>query len=156
MIIEEILKIENHPIEDEIGKLENDLYNEFRGGRDRNDILILLNSDIDSMRYYGCDILNETRINNIYLVKKIIDKLCEILKKDNYDMNRLRAFHALYGIYLDNQDIIGLFNLCEEMKSNKDQMIKRSSIRFLEKYNTAPLNFTFQEFKNHLFNNNFF
>jgi len=156
MIIEEILKIENHPIEDEIGKLENDLYNEFRGGRDRNDILILLNSDIDSMRYYGCDILNETRINNIYLVKKIIDKLCEILKKDNSDMNRLRAFHALYGVYLENEDIIGLFHLCEEMKSNEDQMIKRSSIRFLEKYNTAPLNFTFQEFKNHLFNNNFF
>lgn len=70
MIIEEILKIKNHPKEDEIGKLEDDLYNEFRGGRDRNDILILLNSDIDYMRYYGCDILNETRINDVKYVKK--------------------------------------------------------------------------------------
>lgn len=152
MIIEELLKINNHPNEDEIGKLENDLYNEFRGGRDRNDILILLNSDVDYMRYYGCDILNETRINNIYLVKKIMDKLYDILKNDVNDINRIRAYHALYGIYLDNEDVMGLYLLCEEMKNNKEIMIKKSAIKFIDKYNSAPKNYNFQEFKQHLFN----
>jgi len=151
MIIEDVLKIINHPKEDEIAKLENDLYNDFRSGRDRNDILILLNSSLDLMRFYGCDILNETRINDIYLVKKIMNRLYEILTKDTYDSNRLKAYHALYGIYLDNEDIDGLYRLNKETRNSDDLMIKNDSIRFLKLYNDAPNNYTFEEFKRHLF-----
>lgn len=151
MIIEEFLKIKNYTDKDEIGMLMNDLYNEFRGGRDRNDILILLNSDIDYMRYYGCDILNETRINDVKYVKKIMDKLYDILINDISVNNSIRAYDALYGIYLDNKDINGLLLLCEEMKDNTEPMIKQGSIEFLEKYKTAPENYTFDEFTKHLF-----
>ncbi|MET3536558.1 hypothetical protein [Chryseobacterium limigenitum] len=151
MIIEEFLKIENHTDKDEIGMLMNDLYNEFRGGRDRNDILILLNSDIDYMRYYGCSILNEICINDIKYIKKIMDKLYDILINDISVNNNIRAYHALYGIYLDNKDINGLLLLCEEMKNNTEPMIKQGSIEFLEKYKTAPENYTFDEFTKHLF-----
>lgn len=138
MIIEKFLKIKNHPNRDEIGMLMDNLYNEFRGGRDRKDILILLNSDIDYMRFYGCDILNETRINDVKYVNKIMDKLYNILENDISVNNKIRAYHALYGIYLDNKDVNGLYLMCNEMKNHTNSIIKEDSLTFLEKYKSAP------------------
>lgn len=151
MIINEVLKIKNHSKEDQIGILMNDLYNEFREDRDRDDILILLNSDIDCIRYFGCDILNEISINNIYLEEKIVNKLYDILKKDFCCLNRVRAYHALYSIYLDNKDIDGLYLLCQQMKSDNEPMIKNDSIQFLKKYEYMSNNLKFEDFKNYLF-----
>lgn len=151
MIINEFLKIENHLNKNEIGIMMNDLYDEFRDGRDRNDILILLNSEIENMRFYGCDILNETVINDYKYQKRIMDKLYDILMNDISNLNKIRAYHALYGIYLDNTDIDGLADLCQKMRDNLEPMIKNSALEFLEKYNTAPLNSSFEEFKKHLF-----
>lgn len=151
MIIEEFNKILKHTNEDEIGILLNDLYDEFRDGRDRNDVLILLNSDNESMRYFGCDILNETSIDDSNLEKEITDKLNDIISHDSSDLNKMRAFHAMYGIFLDNKDVNGLFEFCQEMKNNSDEFIKKDAINFLEKHKTAPENYDFKVFLKHLY-----
>lgn len=152
MIIDEINKIEKHLKEDEIILMLDDLYDEFRDGRDRNDILILLNSKIEKMRYYGCHILNETSINDDKYTKKIMAKLEYIIEKDASDLNKIRAFDALYGIYLDNVDTDGLFLLCKKNIDNPLIQIKNSSIKFLYKYETKTLNSNFSEFIEYLFN----
>lgn len=67
MIITELLYILKETEDD--GTLLNNLYDEFRGGRNPNAILILLNSN-DQMIGYGCDISCEIKIEDVRIQKK--------------------------------------------------------------------------------------
>lgn len=133
MIINEILEILSYTNSNHSGVLLNSLYDQFREGRDRNDILILLNSDDDQIRYYGCDILNETTIRDKNIREAIIAKLYDILNNDTSSNNMLRAYHALYGIYLDNEDMVGLILLCENMGNHSVRDIRNDAKEFIER-----------------------
>lgn len=151
MITKEVLFIINHKNKDDAAKLLQNLYNEFRTGRNLQDILILLNSDIATMRYYACDILNEIFVNDKILHEIIVHRLNEILLNDTSDITRIRAYDALYGMYLENQDIIGLSLMCEKMKNDQEKMIKNGSRNFLEKLKNAPSSINFDAFLQYLY-----
>jgi hypothetical protein len=129
MIITELLDIIK--IEDD-GTLLNNLYDEFRDGRNPNDILILLNSD-DEMIGYGCDISCEIKIKDAEVKKTIMNRLEEILAYNKDSYNRERAFDALYGFYMDNNDTNGLTLLCEKLVHDEITGIKDYALEFIAK-----------------------
>jgi len=129
MIITELLDIIK--IEDD-GTLLNNLYDEFRDGRNPNDILILLNSD-DGMIGFGCDISCEIKIKDAGVQRTIMDRLEEILAHNKDSYNRQRAFDALYGFYMDNDDAKGLLLLCEKLINDDIDEIKSFALEFIDK-----------------------
>ncbi len=130
MIITELLDILIQTEDD--GTLLNSLYDEFRDGRNPNDILILLNSD-DAMIAYGCDISCEIKIKDAGVQKAVMKRLGEILTYNKNSYNRERAFNALYGFYMDNNDTNGLTLLCEKLVDDEIPDIKDYALEFLAK-----------------------
>ncbi|MEK8179707.1 hypothetical protein WMW71_05085 [Flavobacterium buctense] len=129
MIITEILEILKA---NDDGTLLNSLYDEFRDGRNRNDILTLLNSG-DEMIGYGCDISCEIKIKDAEVQKTIMNRLEEILAYNKDSYNRERAFDALYGFYMDNNDTNGLTLLCEKLVHDEIPGIKDYALEFIAK-----------------------
>ena len=129
MIVTEILDIIK--TEDD-GTLLNNLYDEFRDGRNPNDILILLNSD-DNMIGFGCDISCEIKIKDAEIQKEIMNRLKVILDNNKNSYNRERAFDALYGFYMDNNDTNGLILLCEKLVHDEIPEIKDYALEFIDK-----------------------
>lgn len=131
MIIEELNEIINNPKDKNLGFKLNNIYDEFRDGRDPNDLLILLNSN-DVMIGYGCDICCEISIKDFTLRNYIIKKLNEILSKNMNSFNRERAFDALYGFYMDENDIEGFNKICNQYKNDYIDEISYFATNFLK------------------------
>ena len=131
MIVEELNTILNNYTGKKLGYKLNSLYDEFRGGRNPDDLLYLLNST-DKMIGYGCDICCEIKINDKFMQNKIIEKLQQILAKNKDFYNRERAFSALYGFYMDNNDITGFNLICENYKNDSIYDIKYFATNFLK------------------------
>ncbi|KPH12846.1 hypothetical protein [Chryseobacterium sp. ERMR1:04] len=133
MIINEILEILSYTNSNHSGVLLNSLYDQFREGRDPNDILTLLNSEDEQIRYFGCSIVNETVIKDKKAHQAIMDKLYDILKNDTSSNNMVRAYHALYGMYCENDDENGYILLCEEMIKHPVNDIRDGAKEFIER-----------------------
>lgn len=133
MIIKEILEILNYTNINHSGVLLNSLYDEFRAGRDSNDILILLNSKDEQIRYFGCSIVNETVIKDKVIRKAIMAKLYDILKNDTNSNNMVKAYYALYGMYFENDDENGYIMLCNELINHPVRDIRNAAEEFIER-----------------------
>lgn len=152
MIVAQLLALLNHPDEDEQERLGYDFVDQFRkgGNGNPNDIVLLLDSTEAIARNYGCYILCETSIEDQNLRKTLMEKLGHILKNDSDEYNRVRAFDALYGMYLDHEDTDGLLLFCQEMKNNAEDMIQKACDKYIEKYKTKPDRHDFKNYHSYL------
>lgn len=152
MIIDEVKKINNMTDNYEAGLLINYFWDEFRKGRDQNEILLLLNCDDDEVRLFGYDILNEISLDfNTTVSKEIVEKLKAMVISEKNELNKIRAYDALYGIFLDRKDINGLFEFCLQYRNSENQTITKFSKRFIKKFKSAPVDCSFDEFLKHLY-----
>jgi hypothetical protein len=133
IIINEILEILSYTDSNHSGVLLNNLYDQFRGGRDRNDILILLNSEDEQIRYFGCSIANETVIKDKEIHEAIMVKLYDILRNDTSSNNMVKAYYALYGMYFENDDENGYILLCNELVNHPVRDIRNDAKEFVER-----------------------
>ncbi|CAM4405714.1 hypothetical protein [Flavobacterium terrigena] len=136
MIIDEIIEIiENSRTENILGRKLNNLYDEFRSGRDSNDILKLLTHSNDSLVWHGCSICCEVIVENSKNRNTLINELYNILKKSKSSKNRERAFSALYGFYMDVKDIGGFNKICNEFSEDDLNEIGSFAKNFLKDSN---------------------
>lgn len=110
--------IENSKTENELGHRLNNLYDEFRGGRNPLDILNLLTNPNELLVWHGCCICCEIVVKNSNDRNELINGLYNILKIGKDSANRERAFDALFGFYIDHNDIEGFNKICIEFKDD--------------------------------------
>lgn len=60
-------------------------------------------------------------------------RLEDILKHSKDLYNKERAFDALYGFYMDNNDVKGLLLLCEKLVHDEVTRIKDFALEFISK-----------------------
>ena len=131
MIIDEITDILNDSKNLKIlGDRLNSLYDEFRDGRDPNDIVKLLTNSNEKLVWQGCNICCEIIVNNSHYSNILINELLNILENNESSRNRERAFDALYGFYMDIKDIEGFKKNCERYKNDSNIEISFSCNNF--------------------------
>jgi hypothetical protein len=133
MIINEIVNIfENSKTEDILGTRLNNLYDEFRGGRNPYDIIELLTHSDNLLVWHGCAICCEIIVRNYDARSILITVLCCILKDSKDSANREQAFSALFGFYLDEKDVEGFNKICIEYKDDVLFEISNFATNFLK------------------------
>jgi hypothetical protein len=121
MIEEEILAIVHDPTDN--GERVNEIADEFRGGRDLNEVMILLNSSDPELVSIGAWILGELH-SELYSSQDFVHRLTELTDHED----PLVRFHALGALFpfLDREDPTTA-TLLNKLRGDRNEGVRRSA-----------------------------
>jgi hypothetical protein len=121
MIEKEMLEIIRHPAD--AGVRLNEIADEFRCGRDLNEVMVLLNSSNSRLVAFGVWILGELKFE-LYNSPEYIRRLTELTDHEDASVR----FHALGALFpaLDRDDAATL-TLLSKLRGDENEGVRKSA-----------------------------
>ncbi len=130
MILQEVKEIYRNSDKEKLGERLNDLIDEFRGNRDRKEVLNLLNTNETDYIYTALLILNEITIRNKKLLHSVILYLENLVDHPEANIRMLNLI--VLSDLLKNIDKEKEQDLFLKMMQDPDKDIRETALQLLE------------------------